>query len=596
MTQSAQRAIILRIGWHRLGKPSLGNSRDSRTAGKSKMYNQKARSGKMNNDGKRISLNTEAKKSLGMAAAVLFTLVVGILVFCRHWQFELPLYPNVDEQLSLDNIYDLLNQHIYAGDIYVIDFFRYPHLTFYYAVVGVRLLARFLAGTDTVILLRYVVCGTALLSNACIYFAVKEMTGERIWGFSAFLLSVFSLYQYAYLYYTGPDTMIYTIANVILLLGCVIYQDIREERVIYLWYPLLAICIGLATAAKYHGILFGIFWLALHIKKKYWKSYRNNYVFFLNCIVLVLVFCLCNYSMFFHFKTFVWDNLYNLQHYAWGHPGIEHNLALLGYLEAYIFTGYGIVGCLLFVLGIVYLILRKDWQKVAVFLLLPVFVILFLSKYRIMLGRNLSLVLPFSYLFMAYGLVAVRKFLAKKNLYRKWIIPVVLAVMAFCNIVTVLGSYRYDLTYTQAAQYIETQIPEGSVIYCTSFAPIIDTERYTVIDIGEDMSLLPDALGEQEYFVDVEYATGYFGQRKDYLVMQGGDMYPDLKAVYEQKIENYTPLQSYPGISYGKEWKYRIGYLDLFHYSPKEYYVGPTITIYGTPAILSANILLSYYP
>lgn len=545
------------------------------------MHNQKARNGKINNDGKRISLNAEAKKSLGMAAAILFTLAVGILVFYRHWQFELPLYPNVDEQLSLDNIYNLLNQHIYAGDIYVIDFFRYPHLTFYYAVVGVRLLARFLAGTDTVILFRYVICGTALLSNVCIYFAVKKMTGERIWGFSAFLLSVFSLYQYAYLYYTGPDTMIYAVANVILLVGCVIYQDIREERVIYLWYPLLAICIGLATAAKYHGILFGIFWLALHIKKKYWKSYRNNYVFFLNCIVLALVFCLCNYSMFFHFKTFVWDNLYNLQHYAWGHPGIEHNLPLLGYLEAYFFTGYGIVGCLLLVLGIVYLIRRKDWQKVVVFLLLPVFVILFLSKYRIMLGRNLSLVLPFSYLFMAYGLVAVKKLLAKKNLYRKWIIPAILAFMALCNIVTVLGSYRYDLTYTQAAQYIETQIPQGSVIYCTSFGPIIDTERYMVIDIDEDMSLLPDTLGEQEYFVDVEYATGYFGQRKDYLVMQGGDMYPDLKAAYGQKIANYTPLQSYPGISYGKEWKYRIGYLDLFRRSPQEYYVGPSITIYG---------------
>ena len=45
------------------------------------MHNQKARNGKINNDGKRISLNAEAKKSLGMAAAILFTLAVGILVF-----------------------------------------------------------------------------------------------------------------------------------------------------------------------------------------------------------------------------------------------------------------------------------------------------------------------------------------------------------------------------------------------------------------------------------------------------------------------------------------------------------------------------------
>ena len=73
--------------------------------------------------------------------------------------------------------------------------------------------------------------------------------------------------------------MIYTIANVILFLGCLIYKDTQEDRVVYVWYPLIAVCIGLATAAKYHGILFGIFWLALHISRKYWKSYRNNFLF-----------------------------------------------------------------------------------------------------------------------------------------------------------------------------------------------------------------------------------------------------------------------------------------------------------------------------
>ncbi|MDE6846942.1 MAG: hypothetical protein K2J99_14430 [Lachnospiraceae bacterium] len=526
----------------------------------------------------------EIKHRAGMAAAVVVTLFAGLFLFYRHWQFEMPLYPNVDEQLSLDCIFDLLNQHIYAGDIYVLDFFRYPHLTFYYAVFGARILGKFLAGIETVIILRYVVCGTALLSNVCIYFAVKKMTGERRWAFMALVLSVFSLYGYAYLYYTGPDTMIYAVANVIMLLGCMIYKDENEERVVYLWYPLLAICIGLATASKVHGILFGIFWLALHIKKRYWKSYRNNFLFFLDCIVLALVFCLCNYSMFFHFKTFIWDNLYNLNHYAWGHPGIEHNFPLLGYLEAYALTGYGVVGGILFLLGIVYLIRRKDWQQAVVFLLMPVGVILFLSRYQIVLGRNLSLVQPFFFLFMAYGLIEVKKLSGSFKKYCfdwKWVLPAFVALMVVCNAAVVIGSYRYDLTYTQAAQYIETQIPEGASIYCTSFAPVIDTSRYTVIEIGEDISLLPDALGEGEYYVDVEYATGYFKQKKDYLIMQGGDMYPDLKAAYEEKIGRYTQLENYTGISYGKEWKYRIGYLDMFKYSPQEYYVGPGITIYG---------------
>lgn len=546
-------------------------------------------------------MSKKVREKLAVAAAILITLFIGVLLFYKHWQFELPGYPNVDEQLSLDCIYNLMNQHIYAGDIYVLDFFRYPHLTFYYGVAGVRVLGKLFSGVDTVILLRYLICGLALLSNVCIYFVIKIMTDSRKWSYLGFLLSVFSLYGYAYLYYTGPDTMIYAVANVILLLGCLIYRDALEDRVVYLWYPLMAVCIGLAMAAKYHGILFGVFWLALHIRKKYWKSYRDNFLFFLNCIILALVFCVCNYSLFFHFKTFIGDNLYNLNHYAWGHPGIEHNLPLLGYLEAYALTGYGAAGGLLFLLGLVYLIRKKDWHQMIVFLIMPVFVILFLSKYQIVLGRNVSLVLPYAYLFMVYGLMEAERLLerycfnrnqnnkkekktknaGKTRLTAQTAVVIATGLLIICNAAVVCNSYRYELSYTQAEAYIEEQIPKGATIYCTSFAPAIDEDRYEVIDIGEDISKLPEQLGEKEYYVDVQYATGYFTQKKDYLIRQGEDMYPDQKKAYEDKIGNYKSVQQYTGISYGKEWKYRVGYLDLFHYSPEKYYVGPSITIYG---------------
>lgn len=538
------------------------------------------------------------QETAGMAAALAGTLVVGILLFYRHWQFELPLYPNVDEMLSLENIYNLLNQHLYTGDIYVLDFFRYPHLTFYYAAAGARILGKFLAGTETVVLLRYVICGTALISNLCIYFTVKIMTGSRKWGYIGFLLSVFSLYGYAYLYYTGPDTLLYAVANVLLLLGCVIFQDQNEERVVYLWYPLMAICIGLAMAAKYHGIVFGIFWLALHIQKKYWKSCRNNYLFFIDCIVLALVFCLCNYSLFFHFKTFIGDNLYNLNHYAWGHPGIEHNLPLLGYLEAFGFTNYGATGGVLLLVGIVYLIRKKDWAQMAVFLLMPVCILLLLSKYQIVLGRNMSLVLPFAFLFMTYGLMEVEKivdvFLFHETKGNKEEGPKIngkitaagmvtgaVVLMVLCNVMVVCNNYRYDLTYTRASADIADLIPKGAKVYSTSYAPLMDADQYEIVEIGEDISLLPDQLAPGEYYIDVQYATGYFTQRKDYLICQGKDMYPDKRAAYEEKLSGYVTVKNYPGISYGGEWKYRIGYLDIFRYAKEAYYVGPSIVIYA---------------
>lgn len=548
-----------------------------------------------------LGLTKEWQKKTGMAAAIFLTLAAGMLLFYRHWQFELPLYPNVDEQLSLGCIYELLDQHLYAGDIYVLDFFRYPHLTFYYAAVGARILGKFLAGVDTVIVLRYVICGTALLSNIFVYFSVKIMTENRRYAYLGFLLSVFSLYGYAYLYYTGPDTLMYAVANLILFLGCLIWREKDEERAVYLWYPLLAICIGLAMAAKYHGIVFGVFWLALHIGKKYWKRHRNNYLFFLDCIVLALTFVLCNYSLFFYFKTFIGDNLYNLNHYAWGHPGIEHNLPFLGYLEAYGMSSYGVIGGLLLLLGLVYLIRRKAWGEMVIFSLMPLVILVLLSKYSIVLGRNMSLVLPFSFLFMTYGLMEIedlfmklkekrgaagqKKFEGKaegKGAARNicGVATAVTALLVLINAATVLGSYRYDLTYDHAAAYIEENIPAGAKIYCTSYRPVMDAQKYEIVDIGEDISLLPEKLNENEYFVDVEYATGYFSQKKDYLLFRGGDMYPDKKAAYEQKAGAYAVMETWQGLSYGGEWKYRIGYFDLITKSPAAYYVGPSITVY----------------
>ena len=381
-------------------------------------------------------------------------------------------------------------------------------------------------------------------------------------------------------------------ANLILLLGCLIWREKDEERAVYLWYPMLAVCIGLATAAKYHGIVFGVFWLALHIGKKYWKHHRNNYLFFLDCIVLALTFVLCNYSLFFHFKTFIGDNLYNLNHYAWGHPGIEHNLPFLGYLEAYALSSYGIFGGLLLLLGIVYLMRKKVWGELVIFSLMPLVILVLLSKYSIVLGRNMSLVLPFAFLFMSYGLVETETiFMAllekrgtagqKKNSGKAGgSTAAVVAVLVLCNAETVLGNYRYDLTYDHAAAYIEENIPAGARVYCTSYMPLMDAEKYEIVEIGEDISLLPEMLAEKEYYIDVEYATGYFSQKKDYLLFRGGDMYPDKKAAYEQKTGEYTVMESWQGVSYGGEWKYRIGYFDLFLKSPGAYYVGPSITIY----------------
>ena len=254
---------------------------------------------------------------------------------------------------------------------------------------------------------------------------------------------------------------------------------------------------------------------------------------------------------------------------AWGHPGIEHNLPFVGYLEAFALSSYGIFGGLLLLLGLVYPVRRKVWGEFVIFSLMPLVILALLSKYSIVLGRNMSLVLPFAFLFMAYGLVEAetfltrlrekhcstgqkkstgktvggvadkisgRRFMEKSTAWNKvvagrkfsgetaggksardsgGIVAVfVVAVLVLCNVATVLNNYRYDLTYDHAAAYIAENIPAGAKIYCTSYMPVMDAQKYEIVEIGEDISLLPDRLAENEYYVDVEYATGYFCRRR----------------------------------------------------------------------------------
>ena len=71
-------------------------------------------------------------------------------------------------------------------------------------------------------------------------------------------------------------------------------------------------------------------------------------------------------------------------------------------------------------------------------------------------------------------------------------ITAVLALMVAGNVETAFNDYRYDLTYTEAVEYIESEIPAGASIYCTSFAPGIDEERYTVFYSVFAENLMPD--------------------------------------------------------------------------------------------------------
>ena len=124
-----------------------------------------------------------------------------------------------------------------------------------------------------------------------------------------------------------------------------------------------------------------------------------------------------------------------------------------------------------------YLIRKRAWGELVIFSLMPLIILLLLSKYSIVLGRNMSLVLPFAFLFMTYGLMEAERFFEKMlagQRFSEKAAEVIAAVLVLCNIVTVLGNYRYDLTYNDAADYIAVNIPAGARFYCTSYMPVME--------------------------------------------------------------------------------------------------------------------------
>lgn len=124
-----------------------------------------------------------------------------------------------------------------------------------------RIASDFIDIKDITLFMRIVECGFGMLCNIFMYFTVKELTGSRRWGYIGLLFALFSLYQAEFLYYAGPDVLLYGMASIIIFLGVKIYKEDDEKKVFFLWYPLIAICIGLAVSSKYHGILFGLYWL-----------------------------------------------------------------------------------------------------------------------------------------------------------------------------------------------------------------------------------------------------------------------------------------------------------------------------------------------
>lgn len=513
----------------------------------------------------------QMRQQLVTMVMIATVLILAFILYYFHWKYELPQHPNIDETITLNNIETLLSGKMVTS-------FNYPHLPYHYGHIMYRIASDFIDIKDITLFMRIVECGFGMLCNIFMYFTVKELTGSRRWGYIGLLFALFSLYQAEFLYYAGPDVLLYGMASIIIFLGVKIYKEDDEKKVFFLWYPLIAICIGLAVSSKYHGILFGLYWLILHVIKKYIRNMKYNVLFCIDCLLIVLVYLLVNYSLVVCFSDFMEGLVFNFSHYKEGHIGLEHNLPLLGYMEVFVIYGFGVVGALLLIIGTIYLLSTRDYRGLMLAMMgVVVVVILTLSRYKLCLGRNISMIMPYACVFMTFGMYALEN-MGRKHISYRWVY--VLAMVMICvNVGAFMISVGYPSSYLCAEEWIRDNIPNGATIYVDDafYKPYIDEEHYKVV-----AGYCPEILGQNEYYIRTGYASKRYIQRKDYLLFEGDYMYPEEAERYYNEVERFCNVASFKGITHDREWRYRIGYLDWLRYGKEQYYKGPTIDIYAT--------------
>lgn len=521
----------------------------------------------------RKTLLQKGKMSLQKEKFILCIFVFAFIIYSFHWKFELPNYPFVDETLITNPVLDMLKS------IYAPLPFTYPHLAMYVGYFAYKIVSLFIniESFYYYYFIRIIICGTALLSNLCMYFAGKRITGRKRYGYICLLISLFSFYQFDYLWYSGPDVMLYAVSNVIFLVAIEMYYLEDEMKALKL-YPVIAILIGLAMSAKYHGVLLGALWLSVHVAKGYFKDFQKNKVFLGNCFLIVASFLICNWKIFMDPKGFITGFAFNFTHYAAGHIGIEHNIPLLGYVEAWILCGFGLFGAIIFVFGIIYCFRHKDYKKLSVVLLVvPVIVLFVLSRSVITLGRNIALIMPVFYFFEMLGIFAIEAEFIHKPRTGAVFSTALIILMVTANISGMIYMDGFEDSLEYMENWIADNIEAGSTIYVGGYCPVVDKNVYDVRVIG----YVVPKLGVNEYYIDSSYGIGRYLQQKDYYFCKGDYMYPDLAEDYKAAISNLQLVCSaQTAFDACMHNDFRLKYVDFLTKSHDSYFKGPTLNLY----------------
>jgi 4-amino-4-deoxy-L-arabinose transferase-like glycosyltransferase len=195
-----------------------------------------------------------------------------------------------------------------------------------------------------------------------------------------------------------------------------IYLAVTSESRKWSWIVVSTVIAGLACGTKYTGgvVFLPVAILAYNASRGDRKS-RSRIIWTVLLplsLLFGLVFLLTTPGAVLQPFRFVYDVVGEMRHYRSGHgehtitPGFVHAFRMGGYLSLSAFSQYWPVSLLVFLFAVVgaYDVIRRRRNVALVLLLVPAVYLLYLCLQRVMMARNLLMVMPFLAVLAARGI------------------------------------------------------------------------------------------------------------------------------------------------------------------------------------------------
>lgn len=370
----------------------------------------------------------------------------------------------------------LLNNAQYSVDSgeFSQSWYNYPGASYRLAYYGLRAL-NFLndisgSSIDPYIFIRCLFLSVSSLGIIWIGLAGALCLDRNKW--TGLLAAMFMCSSWEYGYHSrwmAPDTLMASFA-IGTVYFCLKANKCGSKR--YLFNLLAAgLCLGMATASKYPAALLCVPLLITILgqyaakKRNFLQISRDSVLAFVSATLVFLVITpglITHYEKFYSEVRQMAD--YYLSHGHGGYtvsPGLGHLRKMLVYLLMECATSIDVlkIPYLFFIFCGIGVVLKKCWSgdietriSSAVITIFPFLYLIYFSLQSVMIVRNIMLILPFVFLFMAIGVSSVLEFMKKR-------IPVIWMGGLTCMIVVIAINAK-DVLYKAGsiAKYAEHEI------------------------------------------------------------------------------------------------------------------------------------------